>query len=92
MAHLTDYWQAVRLVSAGVPKESADYYFSKHGMDGDWKMTRTEPEFPYVPCWSLSNLWSLLHDAATTYEFSTEMSADVLVEAMVNAIVKEYGE
>lgn len=86
MVHLTDYWQAVRLVTAGVPKESADYFFSKSGMQGNWRMTQTEPEFPYVPCWSLSNLWSLLHDGGKTYEFSTDMSTEELIEAMVNAL------
>jgi len=95
MKLLTDYFQSRRLVSAGVPKESADYFFHK---DSEYSNTRKrqEPAFPYTPCWSIAALWEYLfnHNCDMAFMFDTEQSTEDLIEGLVNAaiMVKEREE
>ena len=89
MQLLTDYFQSLELVQAGVPRETADYFFQKDCLYTNTKK-RYEPAFPYVPCWSIGALWEILHERAPkkVYAFDTGLSTRELVEAIVNSICK----
>ena len=86
MKLLTDYFQSLELVKAGVPRDTADYFFQKDCKYNNTKK-RYEPAFPYVPCWSIGALWEFLHGQAPdrVFSFDTEMSSSGLVEALVTA-------
>ena len=83
MTHLTNYFQSLRLVTAGVPSDSADYFYAK-----ETKLPKVR-EFTSVPCWSIGTLWQILHQCDGTYEFDTELSTEELIEEMVKAIENE---
>ena len=42
------------------------------------------------PSFSLSVLWDIVHDMDKTYEFSTRMSSDELIEVLVKTIEFRY--
>lgn len=88
MKLLTDYFQSLELVEAGVPRDTADYYFHKDCMYNSSEK-RFEPPFPYTPCWSVAALWEYIFsnsgDGDIVYEFSTELSSSELVDALVDA-------
>ena len=88
MKLLTDYFQSLELVKAGVPKETADYFFHKDCIYTESEK-RQEPAFPYVPCWSIGALWEYFHDTGRVYDFGTDMSSSELLDAMVSAIVND---
>jgi len=86
MKSLTDYFQSCELVKAGVPKETADYYFYK---DSEYSKTkkRQEPPFPYVPCWSIGALWEFLYDYRfdMVFGFDTEQPTTDVIQGLVTA-------
>ena len=88
MKLLTDYFQSCELVKAGVPKESADYFFHKDCIYTESEK-RYEPTFPYTPCWSIAALWQYLyeHNCDMAFSFDTEQSTEDLVEGLVNAAI-----
>lgn len=92
MKNLTDYFQSLELLEAGVPRESADYYFRK-GTKHSLVEKHYEPEFPYVPCWSIGALWDYLyaHNCDMMFSFDTEQSTEEVIEGLVKAakMVKE---
>lgn len=85
MKNLTDYFQSLELVAAGVPAETADYFFRKDCMYNT-NEKRYEPAFPYIPCWSLGALWEFIFENCgdKVYEFSSEMSSSELMQVLVN--------
>ena len=92
----TSIEQSRRLIAAGVSVESADAtwvgidtYKGKemgivhellcglhHGIGRD----------KWIPAWSLAALWDVLHHLDKTYEFETNMSAEVFLGVLVNLI------
>lgn len=86
MKNLTDYFQSLELMQAGVPRESADYYFSKDCQYNS-KHKRQEPAFPYVPCWSIGALWEFIfsYGGKRVFVFDTSSSSAELIDAMVQA-------
>ena len=61
MQLVTNYFQSCELLKAGLPKESADYFYYKDS-EFNKNKKRQEPTFPYVPCWSVAALWEFLHE------------------------------
>lgn len=88
--------QSRRLITAGVSTESADMVYGMV-MFGD---TRRETILPINECieenaitfyaWSLSALWDILHNLDKTYELETNMSAEELIEYLVNLICYKF--
>jgi len=79
MKKMTDYFQSLKLVAAGVPAESADNFFYDE---------RREPkalEITSVPCWSIGALWEFIFENCgdRVFEFSSEMSTSELMDALV---------
>lgn len=85
MKLLTDYFQSLELVSAGIPIETADYYYRK-GRMYSYEEKHEEPPFPYIPCWSIAALWDLLHERDSVYEFATDLSSNGLVDELVKVL------
>lgn len=77
----TDYFQSLRLVAAGVPRDSADLFFVKES-----SVIPKTRDFTAVPCWSIAALWQILRGLDGEYEFSTDLSLEELIEGMVKAI------
>lgn len=74
----TSIVQSLRLLDAGVPKESADLIaFNAKSMNS-------------VPAWSLSALWQIIHEAGEIYEFSTDIQPEELIETLVTTICSHY--
>lgn len=89
MKLLTDYFQAAELVAAGVPMETADYFFQKDCIYTTSEKEAIEPTFPYKPCWSIAALWEYLHEhnCDMVFTFDTEQSTENLLEGLVNAAI-----
>lgn len=92
MKLLTNYFQSLELVAAGLPGETADYIYHK-GNEYDANRKRYEPAFPHIPCWSAGALWEYIHGFAPdrVCEFDTSLSADQLMEALVVAVCDLLG-
>ena len=93
----TDFEQSKRLIKAGVPKSKSDMRFSSYEYDiatGEtkWFGTVACSVYPdsHYPSFSLSVLWDIVHDMDKTYEFSTRMSSDELIEVLVKTIEFRY--
>ena len=88
MQLVTNYFQSCELLKAGLPKESADYFYFKDS-EFNKNKKRQEPAFPYVPCWSVAALWQYLyeHNCDMAFTFDTEQSTYELVEGLVNAAI-----
>ena len=86
MKGLTDYFQSAELVKAGVPRETADFFFQKDSEYLNAKK-RYEPTFPYMPCWSIAALWEYVyeHNGDIVFTFETDQDLDELVQGLVNA-------
>ena len=85
MKQLTDYFQSLEMLQAGIPRETADYFFHK-GNEYLNSRKRYEPAFPYVPCWSVGAIWEYLHDnSKEVFSFDTDSSTESLVEELVRA-------
>ena len=84
MKNLTDYFQSLELVKAGVPAESSDYFFHQ---DKTLDKDKISPRFPYVPCWSIGALWQYLydHNCDVAFSYDTEQTLDELIQGLVNA-------
>ena len=85
MKNVTDYFQSARLLGAGLPPESADYFYHKESQYSRTKK-RYEPAFPYMPCWSIGALWEYIFENAgeKVYVFSTEFSTSELIDGLVD--------
>lgn len=44
----------------------------------------------FMPAWSLAALWEVLHNLDKTYEFETNMSAEVFLGVLVNLICMRF--
>ena len=88
MKNLTDYFQSLELIKAGVPKESADYYFV-NDTPAPVGSAMCQPEFPFVPCWSACALWDFLNtNCEDVYSFDTRLSTEELMDGLVKAACK----
>lgn len=83
MRTCTDYFQSLRLVSAGVPTETADLFFVKESEGFKTK------DFTSVPCWSIPALWQYLfdHNCDMTFTFDTDQTLAELIDGLVNAAI-----
>lgn len=94
--------QSKRLIEAGVPKKSADMFWKllddvdsndPYICQDDYVIyvlyVDNLPEFVTrcIHAWSLSALWQIVHELDKTYEFSSRLSADELIENLVKTIV-----
>lgn len=100
----TSIVQSLRLLDAGVPKESADMMWVvpetfDSGFDGEDENTPDPPaslklqrygRYCDTPAWSLSALWQMIHEAGVIYEFSTDTGPDELIESLVTIICSHY--
>ena len=81
--------QSGRLLTAGVPMDSADMQYNaiptRNGPSIQLFVGEATPNG--LPAWSLSALWQMVHELDKTYEFSTELSADELIETLVRTII-----
>ena len=85
----TNYKQSLRLLNAGIPKSTSDYFFLEGSDEYIDKRWAGGPKFNYIPCWSMAALWELMHRASPVKvkEFSTSLSSAELIEQMVETIV-----
>ena len=91
MKNLTDYFQSLELVKAGVPKETADYFFV-NDTPAPVGSVVCQPEFPFVPCWSIGALWHWLNEnCEDVYVFDTRLSTEELIEGLVR-VCKQMGD
>lgn len=86
----TSIEQSKRLIAAGLDPGSADmswhkYRTSKWDLWVGWS-DRELPDFQFVPAFSLSALWQIVHEIDKTYEFPTELSAEELIETLTRTI------
>lgn len=93
--------QSKRLIAAGLDPESADMMWVvpetfDSGFDGEDENTPDPPaslklqrygRYCDTPAWSLSALWQMVYELDKTYEFSTVLSADELIETLVRTII-----
>ena len=81
--------QSGRLLTAGVPMESADMQYNavptRNGPSIQLFVGEATPNG--LPAWSLSALWQMVYELDRTYDFPTELSADELMETLVSTIV-----
>ena len=82
--------QSGRLLTAGVPMDSADMQYNaiptRNGPSIQLFVGEATPNG--LPAWSLSALWQMVYELDnTTYEFPTELSADELIETLVRTII-----
>jgi len=92
MKNLTDYFQSLELVKAGVPKETADYFFV-NDTPAPVGSAMCQPEFPFVPCWSIGALWGFLNTTCEdVFEFDTSQSPEELIEGLVRAVCNAMKE
>lgn len=78
----TSIEQSKRLIEAGIPKASADMCLAYGKLETNRASLKNE-----FPAWSLSALWDYIHNLDKTYDFPTTMSAEELIETLVNTIV-----
>ena len=98
----TNFEQSKRLLDAGVSPKTADVYWtniietSENGYfakaESQWHIEVGKAHDPEdeVPAWSLSALWNIIHRLDKTYNFETDMSAEELMEFLVNTIVYRF--
>ena len=97
MKNITDYFQALELLEAGVPRESADYVFV-NALDGEYHQypKGIVPDITAVPCWSIGALWEYLyeHSCDMAFTFDTEQTTEEVMDGLVKAakMVKEREE
>lgn len=84
----TSIEQSKKLIEAGIPNESADMCWYK-AVCGYHLTVSQDLD---IPAWSLSALWDYIHNLDKTYEFPTTMSADELIETLVNTIIYRLNE
>lgn len=81
--------QSGRLLTAGVPRDSADMQYNavptRNGPSIQLFVGEATPNG--LPAWSLSALWQMVYELDKTYEFPTELSADELIEMLVCTLV-----
>ena len=84
MKNLTDYYQSLRLMSAGVPRESADYFFVDD-VPASIGSQMCKLPYPHIPCWSIGALWEYIFSNCgdIVYQFDTEMSSSELMDALI---------
>lgn len=99
---VTSIEQSKRLLEAGVspkttdiyavfyPNMSAWHYEAKDDAEFEKTMREIANEGEYYECWSLSALWNIIHRLDKTYDFGTDMSAEELMEFLVNTIVYRF--
>lgn len=84
--------QSGRLLTAGVPSDSADMQYNavptRNGPSIELFVGEVTPNG--WPAWSLSALWSIIYNLDKTYEFQTELSAEELIETLVTTICYRY--
>lgn len=92
--------QSGRLLTAGVPRESADMTWvamelPRNGkIETEWDLVcgkmRGISAMKWIPAWSTSVLWSIIYNLDKTYEFPTNLSAEELIETLVTTICYRY--
>lgn len=82
--------QGQRLINAGMNILTADMHWlihrphnTLHFGPGLYHDDYEQREFP---AWSLASLWHYVHSLDKTYEFSTAMDTEDIIEALVNTI------
>lgn len=88
--------QSGRLLTAGVPRESADMTWvaleiPRNGkIEIEWDLVCGKMHgisaMKWIPAWSTSALWSIIYNLDKTYEFPTELSAEELIETLTSII------
>lgn len=80
--------QSGRLLTAGVPMDSADMQYNaiptRNGPSIQLFVGEATPNG--LPAWSLSALWQRVHELDKTYDFPSELSADELIETLTSII------
>ena len=89
----TSIEQSKRLIEAGISPETADLYWYK-AVDGETRLTVRWGAhwFWEADAWSLSALWNYIHNLDKTYDFPTTLSAEELIETLVNTIIYRLNE
>lgn len=89
--YITEYWQSLDLLQAGLSRDTCDFVYERIDGAPRPRPRRKEDFFSYeiVPAWSIGQMWQILNDAGLTYDYSTEMSPQAVINSLVEAL-KNY--
>lgn len=91
--YITSYWQSLDLMQAKLDKDTADFVLERIEGAPRPRLRKPDDRFCYniVPAWSLGRMWQILHDAGQTYDYSTDMSPQDVVDSLFYAL-KNYAK
>ncbi len=85
--YVTDRWQSLDMLQAGVDRNTADYYMDSHGfvhyLDGK---KITDKHATEIPVWSFGRMWSMMNNVGVSYEYCTVESLGSVMCSMVDAL------
>lgn len=87
--YITTYWQSLDLMQAKFDKNTADYVYVRYDGVPHPRLRTKEDYFnaTIIPAWSITKLWELFYKAKMTYEYSTDMTPQEVLNSMVQTAI-----